>query len=70
VLLTQVLATPGGNLPAAIVMLSSFGLGFFGFGALRLPGWARRRREQMEAIAARLTQRLAEGPADPPALGP
>ena len=31
------------------------GLGMFGLGALRLPGWARRRQRQMEAVAARLT---------------
>ena len=42
--------------------LSGFGSLFFigaaafGFGALRLPGWARRRREQMEALARRVTQ--------------
>ena len=42
--------------------LSGFGSLFFigaasfGFGALRLPGWARRRREQMEALARRITQ--------------
>ena len=42
--------------------LSGFGSLFFigaasfGFGALRLPGWARRRREQMEELARRVTQ--------------
>jgi hypothetical protein len=28
----------------------------FGFGALRLPAWARLRRQQMDGVAARLTQ--------------
>lgn len=28
----------------------------FGYGALRLPGWSRRRREQMEELARRVTQ--------------
>ena len=41
------------------VPLSLFGLGMFGFGALRLPRWARLRRRQMEGVAARLA--LAEG---------
>ena len=42
--------------------LSGFGSLFFigaasfGVGALRLPGWARRRREQMEELARRVTQ--------------
>jgi hypothetical protein len=34
--------------------LSILGLGMFGMGALRLPGWARLRRRQMEGVAARL----------------
>jgi hypothetical protein len=42
------------------------GLGMFGFGALRLPGWASLRRRQMEGVAARLA--LAEGPAAPDRL--
>ena len=33
----------------------------FGYGALRLPGWARRRREQMEALA----RSVAQLPPDP-----
>jgi hypothetical protein len=36
--------------------LALIGAAAFGFGALRLPGWARRRREQMEALARRITQ--------------
>lgn len=34
--------------------LSLMGAGMFGLGALRLPGWARLRRRQMEGVAARL----------------
>jgi hypothetical protein len=36
--------------------LAVTGLGMFGFGALRLPAWARLRRQQMDGVAARLTQ--------------
>ncbi|HEU4997089.1 MAG TPA: hypothetical protein VFT29_19870 [Gemmatimonadaceae bacterium] len=35
-------------------LLATMGLGMFGIGALRLPGWARTRRRQMEEVAARL----------------
>jgi hypothetical protein len=31
------------------------GLGMFGLGALRLPGWARRRKTQIDDVLARLT---------------
>jgi len=34
--------------------MAAIGLGIFGVGALRLPGWARRRRAQIEAVTARL----------------
>ena len=34
--------------------MAAIGLGMFGVGALRLPGWARRRRTQIEAVTARL----------------
>ena len=34
--------------------LAAMGLGMFGIGAMSLPGWARARRRQMEAVAARL----------------
>jgi hypothetical protein len=42
------------NAANAFLPLTALGLGAFGVGAIQLPGWARRRREQMEAIAARL----------------
>jgi hypothetical protein len=40
---------------ATAVAASAF---LFANGALRLPGWARRRREQMDAIARRLAERV------------
>lgn len=40
----------------SLATLAALGLALFGSGALRIPGWARRRREQMDAIAARLEQ--------------
>jgi hypothetical protein len=43
-----------GDAIPGIAFLLLTGLGMFGSGALRLPLWARRRRRQMEAIAARL----------------
>jgi hypothetical protein len=33
-------------------MLIAMGVGFFAFGAARLPGWARLRRRQMQQLAA------------------
>jgi hypothetical protein len=44
----------------ALLPLTAMGLGMFGVGAIQLPGWARRRREQMEAIAARLDSAPAD----------
>ena len=63
----------GGNLGSAvpgIVLLLTAGLGMAASGALPLPGWARLRGRQMEALAARLA--LAAGTPDPtsPALSP
>ena len=39
---------------SALGFLGTMGAGMFGMGALRLPGWARIRRRQMEEIAGRL----------------
>jgi len=53
-----------------VAFLMSMGLGMFGLGALRLPRWARRRRHQMEAVAARLAL-AAQSPSStdtPPAI--
>ncbi len=47
--------------------LSLMGLGMFGIGALRLPGWAQLRRRQMEGVAARLALAAeSQPPNDPP----
>ena len=42
------------GIPMGVSMLAAMGVGFFGVGAFRLSSWARRRREQMEALGARL----------------
>jgi hypothetical protein len=42
--------------------LATWGLGMFASSALRLPGWARTRRQQMEDIAGRLTIATATPP--------
>lgn len=44
--------------------MSLMGLGLFGIGALRLPGWARTRRRQMEAVASRLALAAMSQPPD------
>lgn len=50
---------------AALALMS---LGFLGSVLLPLPGWARTRRQQMEAVASRLLDRMADGSAAlPPA---
>jgi hypothetical protein len=46
--------------------MAAIGLGMFAVGALRLPGWARRRRTQIEALTARLVLAVETPPqADP-----
>ena len=52
-IVTAVAGHLGGAVPG-IAMLSLFGIGAIANGALRLPGWARRRGHQMEAITSRL----------------
>ena len=39
---------------SSLAILATGGAGMFGIGALRLPGWARLRRRQMEEVAARI----------------
>jgi hypothetical protein len=53
----------GGDVGAlsSLGTLGALGVMMFGVGALRLPGWARLRRRQMEEIAGRLTP-VAESP--------
>ncbi len=60
--LTGKLVDPGSW--SAIGFLSAVGLGLFGSGALRLPGWAKQRRRQMEAVASRLTLATKSEPPD------
>jgi hypothetical protein len=47
-------AVSGAANMAPLATLTALGVGLFVAGAARLPGWARRRREQMEAVAGRL----------------
>jgi len=42
-----------GRSAMGIEFMAIVGLGMFGLGAIRLPGWARRRRAQMEEVLAR-----------------
>ena len=44
------------GLATGVGFLAAAGLGMFGLGALRLPGWARRRRAQIEQVLARLAK--------------
>lgn len=46
--------TAGAGAFSAIGFIALAGFGMFTIGAVRLPGWARRRREQFDAICARL----------------
>lgn len=51
-----------------VALMSLVGAGMFGFGALRLPGWARERGRQMEGVIERLVQATGSEPStDPPA---
>lgn len=63
------LATVGlDGLPTGVVFLAAMGLGMFGLGALRLPGWARLRQHQMEAVAERLALSTKAGPSELPRI--
>ena len=65
-----IVSAVGGHLGAAvpgIAFLSLMSLGMIASGALRLPGWARLRGRQMEAIAARIA--LPPSPTTPPPSG-
>ena len=55
------------GLLSTLSMVGVMGASMFGLGAIRLPGWARTRRRQMEELAARLSM-LARSPS--PALPP
>jgi hypothetical protein len=43
-----------GNAAGGFTFLGGMGLGFIANGVLRLPGWARTRRRQMDALAAEI----------------
>lgn len=47
-------SSPDPSTLGSLGILATMGATFFGLGALRLPGWARLRRRQMEEVAARL----------------
>ena len=51
---TMQAATVSGGALTYLTLFAVTGIGMFGFGALRLPSWARERRRQMSEIAARL----------------
>ena len=54
------LTATGGPGFAGMIGLGGAGAGLFAVGAARLPGWARVRREQMEAVAERVVARQIE----------
>lgn len=70
-LIAEAATASGGNLPL-LAMFAAMGIGMFGFGALRLPRWARERRQQMSEIAGRLAAaskpKISAGP-DLPRIG-
>ena len=49
---------------SGVAFLAAMGLGMFGLGAIRLPGWARLRRNQMGAVAERLARAAKASPPD------
>ncbi|MGH7717505.1 MAG: hypothetical protein ACREON_01495 [Gemmatimonadaceae bacterium] len=52
-------ALDAGNL-SSLASLGAVAAGMFGVGAIRLPGWARLRRRQMEEIAGRLASSVTQ----------
>ena len=63
--LVSTIFSEGGAAVSSAVSFLAMGGGLFAIGALRLPGWARVRRQQMEQIAGRLTL-LAKSPSQDP----
>ena len=59
-------ATGDAGMLSSLGLMISAGAAMFGLGAIRLPGWARTRRRQMEELAARLSM-LARSPSPSPA---
>ncbi|HEX9894716.1 MAG TPA: hypothetical protein VGA78_12380 [Gemmatimonadales bacterium] len=71
VVLLASVATGGAVDPSKVSILATLGAGMFGLGALRLPGWARLRRRQMEGVAERLNLMAASEPShQEPGEGP
>ena len=67
----SVATAAGGQIGSAVPgigFLFVVGLGMFANGALRLPGWARLRRRQMDALAAGLALPAGSQPPSPPPL--
>jgi hypothetical protein len=56
-LLRGTLGDPGST--TSLIMTSAIGVGMFGVGAMRLPGWARTRLRQMDEISSRLLARIS-----------
>jgi hypothetical protein len=54
---------------SGVGFLSAMALGMLGLGAFSLPGWARTRRRQMEAVAERLALATKSEPPDDPPTG-
>lgn len=68
-----VVLAASGALPEAVFVplaMALLGGGALAFNALRLPGWARERESQMEAVAARACALLAAPPAPQPSPTP
>lgn len=63
-LLVSALTGKLADVTSVTALLSTIGLGMVGVGALRLPGWARLRRRQMEGVAERLALATQSEPPD------
>ncbi len=67
-LIAAVLEVAGGVAAARvprIAVVAAIGLGMFAWGAVRLPSWARRRLQQMDAVADRVLATPPSGPDQP-----
>lgn len=65
--LTGAAGNPG--TPLGIALLGIIGTGMLGLGAFQLPGWARRRKAQMEEVTARVATPPALDPSTPRTIG-
>jgi hypothetical protein len=55
-----------GNAGSGVAFMLAMGIGVFVMGAVRLPGWARRRRAQIDAVMARVAVAATNSPGDDP----